>query len=90
MDISSEAYYLTVISVLRWMIDLGRFDIIIQVPLLSSHVALPREGYLDAAVHDMAHVGEQYNSRLMYDPSYPEIDHSVLRISIRMPMRLYP
>ena len=47
--------------------------------LLSSHVALPREEYLDAAVHVMAHVGQGYNSKLMYDPSYPEIDHSVFK-----------
>ena len=27
----------------------------------------------------MAHVGQRYNSRLVYDPSYPEIDHSVMK-----------
>ena len=61
------------------MIELGRIDIITQVSLLSSHVALPGEGHLEAAVHDMAHVGQRYNSRLVYDLSYPEIDHSVLK-----------
>ena len=44
---------------------------------MSSHVALPREEHLEAAVHIMAHVGQRYNFRLVYDPSYPEIDHSV-------------
>ena len=47
--------------------------------LLSSHVALFREVYLGAAVHVMAHVGQRYKSRLVYDPSYPQIDHSDLR-----------
>ena len=43
---------------------------------MSSHVILPREGYLEAAIHVMAHVGQKYNFRLVYDPMYPEIDHS--------------
>ena len=38
-----------------------------KVLLLSSHVALFREGYLEAAAHVMAHVGKKYNSRLVYD-----------------------
>ena len=41
--------------------------------LLSSHVALPREGHLDAAV------GQRYNSILVYDHSHQEMDHSVFR-----------
>ena len=27
----------------------------------------------------MAHVGQKYNSRLVYDPTYPEIDHSIFK-----------
>ena len=56
-----------------------RINIITEVLLLSSHVALPREGHLDAAVHVMAHVGQRYNFRLVYDPLYPEIDHNIFR-----------
>ena len=36
-------------------------------------------GHLDAAVHVMAHVGQRYNSRLVYDSSHPDIDHSVFK-----------
>ena len=61
------------------MIELGRIDIITKVSLLSSHEALPKEGHLEAAVHAMAHVGQKYNSRLVYDPLYPEIDHHVFK-----------
>ena len=46
---------------------------------MSSHIALPSERYFDAAVHVIVHVCQRFNSRLVYDPSYPEIDHSVLR-----------
>ena len=54
-------------------------DIITKVSLLSSHVGLPKDGHLEAAVHIMAHDGQRYNSRLVYDSPYSEIDHSVFK-----------
>ena len=45
LDTDTASYYLTVIGILRWIIELGRNDIITNVLLLSSHVALPREGH---------------------------------------------
>ena len=47
--------------------------------LLSSHVALPREGHLEAAINVMTHIGQRYDSRLVYDPSHQEIDDSVFK-----------
>ena len=52
-------------------------DITTKVLLLSSHMKLPRERHLVAAVHVMAHVGQRYLFRLVYDPSYPEVNHSI-------------
>ena len=45
IDPDIASYYLTTIGVLRWMIKLGSIDITTVVSLLSSHVALPREGH---------------------------------------------
>ena len=42
------ASYLTITSILRWMIKLGRIDIITEVTLLLS---IPRKGYLETAIH---------------------------------------
>ena len=75
----AASYYLTIIGFLRWMIELGRINKITKVSLLSSHVALPGEGHLEAAVHVMTHIGQRYNSRLMYDPLYLQIDHSAFK-----------
>ena len=67
MDTSPElgpdavSYYLTIIGILRWMVEVGRIDIMTKVLLWSSHVALPREGHLEAAVHVRAHIGQIYN-----------------------------
>ena len=73
LDPDAASHYLTIICILRWMIEQGRVDTMTEVLLLSSHVALPRE------IHGMAHVGQRCNSRLVYDPPYPEIDHSVFK-----------
>ena len=67
LDTSSElepdaaSYYLTA-SVIRWMIELGRIDIITKALILSSHVALLRKGHFNAAVYNMTYVGQRYNS----------------------------
>ena len=61
------------------MIKLGRINLLTKVSSLSSHVTLPREGHLDAEVHKMALVGQRYNSRLVYDPSYTKIGHTVFK-----------
>ena len=79
LDPDAVSYYLTIIGILTWMIKLGMIDIITKLSFFSSHVALPREGNLEAAVHIIAHVGQRYNARLVYDPSYPEIDKSVFK-----------
>ena len=47
-----------------------------KVSLLLSYLALPREENLEAAKYVIAHVGQRYNSRLVYDPMHPEMDHS--------------
>ena len=50
-----------------------------KVSLLLSHLMLPREGHLDAAVHVIAYVGWKYISRLVCNLSYPGKDHSVFQ-----------
>ena len=61
------------------MVELGRIEMITKVSLLSSHIALSTDGHQEAAVHVMAHVGQKYNFRLVYDPLYSEIDHILQR-----------
>ena len=57
LDLDAASYYLTIIGILRWMIELGRMDIVTNVSLLSSHVAFPTEGHMEAMMHIMAHIG---------------------------------
>ena len=55
------------------MVELGRVDIATEISLLSSHLAYPREGHLEAALHVMGYLKQKHNSRLIFDPTYPDI-----------------
>lgn len=74
LDPEKASYYQSIIGVLRWMVEIGRIDIITEVSLLASHLALPREGHLEAALHIMAYLRDHNNSRMAFDPSYPDIN----------------
>jgi hypothetical protein len=67
-------YYQSEIGVLRWMVELGRVDIITEVSTLASHMALPREGHLEALFHLFGYLKRKHNARLVLDPTYPDID----------------
>ena len=56
------------------MVEIGRIDIMTEVSMLASHLAMPREGHLDAVLHVYAYLKKKYNSRLALDPTYPTID----------------
>jgi hypothetical protein len=58
------------------MVELGHVDIATEISLLSSHLAFPREGHLDAALHVMGYLKQKHISRLIVDPTYPDINVS--------------
>lgn len=74
-----SSYYQSLIGILRWMVELGRVDIITEVSLLASQLAMPREAHLDAAFHIFAYLKNKHNARLPLDPTYPVIDMSVFK-----------
>jgi len=73
------SFYQSQIGVVRWCVELGRIDIITEVSTLASHVALPREGHLEALFHLFAYLDRKHNARIVFDPSYPDIDMSVFK-----------
>ena len=80
LDISPElkgadaAYYQSLIGVLRWMVELGRVDICCEVSMMSSHLALPRDGHLEQVYHIFGYLKKYHNSEMVFDPSDPTID----------------
>jgi hypothetical protein len=41
LDSRESSYYMSLIGILRWTVELGRVDICLEVSMLSSHLALP-------------------------------------------------
>ena len=72
-DPEEASYFGTLIGVMRWIVELGRIDIHTEVSILSSFLAMPRIGHLDAAIHIMSYLDKKHNARLMMDPEYPDI-----------------
>ncbi len=58
------------------MCKVGCIDIATESLHLSTHLAYPQEGHLDAALHAMGYLRLKYNSQLIVDPIYPHIDDS--------------
>jgi hypothetical protein len=77
-ELSAElaTYYQSQIGVLHWIVELGRVDIVTEVSMLASQMALPREGHLEAVFEAFAYLQGKHNSRNVFDPTYPEIDES--------------
>ena len=82
LDVTNElspreaAYYQSLIGVLRWIVELGRVDICLEVSMMSSHLALPREGHMEQVLHIFAHLKKYHNTEVVYDPSDPVIDEA--------------
>ena len=70
------AYYQSLIGVLRWIVELGRGDICMEVSALSSMMAMPREGHLDQLFRIFAFLKHKHNGVMVFDPSEPTIDDS--------------
>ena len=56
LNLDTASFYQSQIGVLRWCVELRRIDIITEVSALSSHLALPHEGHLDAVFHVFAYL----------------------------------
>lgn len=70
------AHYQSLIGILRWMVELGRVDICCEVSMMSSHLAMPREGHLEQLYHIFAYLKKHHNAEMVFDPSDPVIDRT--------------
>jgi hypothetical protein len=74
-DPKCSSFYQHLIGVMKWMVELGRIDIVTEVSMLSSYLACPREGHFENALHVMGYL-RVHNSQLIFDPTYPDIDQT--------------
>ena len=77
LNATEYAYYQSLVGILRWMVELGRVDICLEVLIVSSHLALPREGHLQQLFHIFAYLKQNHNSEMIFDPIDPVINESL-------------
>ena len=76
LDANDTQCYQKLIDELRWAIEIGRIDILHEVPLLSQYQASPREGQLEQLLHIFVYLDKKPKVILYMDPTLPKIDNS--------------
>ena len=81
-DVSPElspvkaSYFQSLIGVLRWIVELGRADIVMETSALASMMALAREGNLLAIFQMFAFLRSNHNGVMVFDPTEPDLDEN--------------
>ena len=76
LNATDAAYYQSLVGILRWMVKLGRVDITTEMSMLSSYLALLREGHLKQLFRMFAYLEKQHNSEKVFDHTEPAIDYA--------------
>ena len=61
LDQDLESWYHYLIGTLRWMVEIGRVDIITDMSVMASQMDMPREGNLEAVLHVFVFLCQKYN-----------------------------
>ena len=73
---TKASYFQSLIGVLRWIIELGRADIVMETSALASMIAMPREGHLKVIFQMFAFLKGKHNEVMVFDPTEPDIDET--------------
>jgi hypothetical protein len=65
LEPDQTSYYMSLIGILHWAIELGRIDIYIDVTLLSSFLAQPEVGHMNEVLHIFSYLKCHENSKLV-------------------------
>ena len=76
LDPRRASYYMSLIGILRWMVELGRVDILMAVATMSSYMAAPRQGHLDNVLRIFACLKRHPQSTMIFDNTEPSFDES--------------
>jgi hypothetical protein len=77
LDPRRANYFQGLIGILRWIVELGRVDVMVGVSMLSRYLAAPREGHLEQAFHIFAYLHTYDRSNLVFSARTPAVDDSL-------------
>jgi hypothetical protein len=61
------------------MVEISQVDMLMEVSKLASYMAMPHEVHLQAMLHIFGYLKKKHGSRMVFDPSYPDIDHTIFK-----------
>ena len=70
LDDEEANFFMRQISILRWMVKLGRLDIYKQVALLSSYLVQPIQGHLEAIYYIFGYLKAHDRSTMVVESKY--------------------
>ena len=65
------------IGMLWWIVGLERVDIICEILMMVSMMAMPRKGHLIQVYHIFVYLKRKHNAEIVFDPANPQIDDDV-------------
>ena len=68
LNVEVVQFYQELIGILRWAVEIGRVDILLEVSILSSHLTFPRIGHLQAVYHIFVYLTQVPKRKLYFDP----------------------
>ena len=57
-----------------WSVDLGRVDILLEMVIMSTYLALPHSGHLEHILHIFGYLEVNRKKKFCLDPQHPAID----------------
>jgi hypothetical protein len=69
LDADATNLYQSYVGILRWCIELGRIDICLALGKLSSYLACPRIGHMEAVLQVFSYLSKHSRSKLVFDPN---------------------
>jgi hypothetical protein len=85
LDVSAELkadgvqYYQELIGVLRWAVEIGRVDILLETSLMLAHLALSRIGHLEALYRIFGYLKIHLKRKLAFNAEHPVIDDRMFK-----------
>ena len=73
MNVQEVQTYQELIRILSWAVKIRRVDILLEVLLLSSHLALPRVGHLQAVYRIFGYLKQVPKRKLYFGPTKTSI-----------------
>ena len=70
------SYYMSLVGILRWIVEMNRIDISVEVSMMASVMALPRVGHLEQLYRMFGFLKSHHNAELVLDPTYPDINEA--------------